>query len=381
MRKFAPWKLPLACAFVTVAVPLTLILLSRTGAGAPPTPAAAPALLAAASREAAVGVSLVDALGRRWLTAEYRSNGRDEVVAILSSRYGAPLQVSFASGLIFETGDFRGQMALASRQTVDLPPGGRREARLPAAATHLANPIAQQVYHLCPDTLPALAPLFAQVDKTPEISRDAVQTAVLMLTDNAPLGAFAKFALLAADSAKAATTVFRVNNPEILAAFALVRDAGYPRFNLMATRDPQLKIESMIDPLSHAAALDYYRIPAEREWAYWRRELEAGDPSTRHYALYGIGRYYPDVALQMLPAWARAKQLSALYRTSAMQAMAETRRPEAISVLQGLVGELGAASELGQSARKAIAYLENQRTSPVGGAMLVGFRVSQADVR
>ena len=60
--------------------------------------------------------------------------------------------------------------------------------------------------------------------------------------------------------------------------------------------------------------------------------------------------------------------------------MAETRRPEAISVLQGLVGEFGAASELGQSARKAIAYLENQRSTPGSGAMLVGFRVSQADV-
>lgn len=380
MRKLASWKLPFAMALITIAVPFSLAVLFQEIAARPPAKAAAPSR-APASKGALVDVSLVDALGRHWLTAEYRGNGRDEVVAVLSSRYNAPLRVTFSSGLIFETGDFQGQMAMTSRQTVDLPPGGRREARLAAAATHLANPLTAQVYHLCPDTLPALAPLFAQVDQTPEISRDAVQTAILMLTDNAPLGAFAKFALLAADSAKPSTTAFQVNNPEILAAFELVRDAGYPRFNLLATRDPQLKIESMIDPLSHAAAMDYYHIAEAQEWAYWRRELQAGDPSTRHYALYGIGRYYPEVALQMLPAWARAKNLSALYRTSAMQAMAETRRPEAISVLQGLVGEFGAASELGQSARKAIAYLENQRTTPGAASMLVSFRLSQADVR
>lgn len=380
MRQLASWKLPFVCALATVAGPIGLALLFRGPAATPPAAAPAPAS-AAAGKDAPVEISLVDALGRHWLGAEYRANGRDEVVAVLSSRYGAPLRLTFSAGLIFETADFQGQMAITSRQTVDLPPGGRREARLAAAATHLGNPLAAQVYHLCPDTLPALAPLFAQVDKTPEISRDAVQTAILMLTDNAPLGAFAKFALLAADAAKPSTKAFQVNNPEILAAFALVREAGYPRFNLVATRDPQLKIEAMIDPLSHAAAMDYYRINDAQEWAYWRRELQAGDPGTRHYALYGIGRYYPEVALQMLPAWARAKNLSALYRTSAMQAMAETRRPEAISVLHGLVGEFGAASELGQSARKAIAYLENQRTSPGAAAMLVGFRISQADVR
>lgn len=380
MRKLASWKIPFACALATVAVPAVLAFLFQ-GAAAPPSPTAVAPAPAPASQAASVEVSLVDALGRDWLTAEYRANGRDEVTAVLRSKFAAPLRLTFSAGLIFETADFQGQMAMTSRQTVDLPPGGRREARLAAAATHLANPLAAQVYHLCPDTLPALAPLFAQVDKTPEISRDAVQTAILMLTDNAPLGAFAKFALLAVDSAKASTTAFQVNNPEILAAFELVRDAGYPRFNLVATRDPQLKIESMIDPLSHSAALNYYHISSDQEWGYWRHELQLGDLSTRHYALYGIGRYYPDVALQMLPTWARAKNLSTLYRTSAMQAMAETRRPEAISVLHGLVGEFGAASELGQSARKAIAFLENQRSAPGASAMLVGFRVSQADVR
>ena len=237
-------------------------------------------------------------------------------------------------------------------------------------------------YHLCPDTLQNLRPLFAQVDSSPEYSREAIQCAVLMLTENAPLNLFAKFAVLSGDQpTKTKSPAYRVNTAEILGAFTLVKAAGYPRLNLLAAQEGQLKIEAMIDPLAHAAAVSYYNLTTEQEWTYWRDELQKGDVSTRHYALYGIGRYYPEVALQMLPDWARAAQVSALMRTSAIQAMAETHRPEAISVLQQLVSEFGAATELGESARKAIAYLENQRTAPAAAGNGVEFRLSQASLR
>ena len=251
------------------------------------------------------------------------------------------------------------------------------------AATKSSNPLTEAPYQLCPDTLPHLAALFSQVDKTPEASREAIQTSVLLLTENAPLGLFAKFSLLTEDAnaPRKIPAVYQVNTNEILSAFELLKEAGYSRLTLGAAHDPQLKIEAMIDPLSHAAALHYYNISAEHEWAYWRDELQNGDLSTRHYALYGIGRYFPDVALQMLPMWARAQQLSPLFRSCAIQAMAETHRPEAISVLQQLVSEFGAATDLGASARKSIAYLENQRTPLPATANLVEFRISQADAR
>jgi hypothetical protein len=83
----------------------------------------------------------------------------------------------------------------------------------------------------------------------------------------------------------------------------------------------------------------------------------------------------------MLPAWARATQLSPLLRISAMQAMAETHRPEAISALQQLVSEFGAATALGQSGRKAIAYLENQRLTPAASSRLVEFKLTDASLR
>ena len=382
MRYLKTWKVPFFCALSLTSLPLALVIISRTAA-APARDIAPPPLGAVQTVvPGAVEVSLSDALGRRWIEGQYVGNGHSEIRATLASRYNKPLRLTVDSGLIFETADLQQQMVVARGQTLDLPVGGTRAAWLACAATRSANVLTQQPYQLCPDTLQNLTPLFAQVDQTPEISREAIQTAVLLLTENAPLGLFAKFSLLTGGDAPApvAATAYQVNTGEILAAFELLKDARYPRMNLVAAQEPQLKIEAMIDPLAHASAVHYYHLNHEQEWAYWRDELSKGDLSTRHYALYGIGRYYPEVALQMLPDWARAAQLSAMMRTSAIQAMAETHRPEAISVLQQLVSEFGAATELGQSARKAIAYLENQRATPAA-SNAVDFKLSQATLR
>jgi hypothetical protein len=196
------------------------------------------------------------------------------------------------------------------------------------------------------------------------------------------LSLFAEFTLLQSTaSSKPLPTTYQVGTADILASFELLKAAGYSRMNMAATHEPQLKIEAMIDPLAHAAAMQYFHVTPAEEWAFWRDQLLKGDPALRHYALYGIGRYYPEVALKMLPAWARATQLSPLLRISAMQAMAETHRPEAISALQQLVSEFGAATALGQSGRKAIAYLENQRLTPAASSRLVEFKLTDASLR
>ena len=382
------WKVPFACAMAVTGLPLALVLMSHHaastgssgGGGSEPTVAAAP-VNPADPKAAPVTISLADALGRHWLEAAYQGNGRNEIRASFVNRHNAPLSVTVDSGVIFETPDLHNQMVVARGQAVDVPAGGSRAVWLACAATRSTNVLGDQPYSLCPDTLAHLRALFTQVDRSPEYSREAVQCAVLMLTENAPLNLFAKFSILSGEQpTRTKSPAFRVNTPEILAAFALVKEAGYARMNLVAAQEGQLKIEAMIDPLAHAAAVQYYHLTSEQEWTYWRDELQKGDVSTRHYALYGIGRYFPEVALQMLPDWARAGQLPSLMRTSAIQAMAETHKPEAISVLQQLVSEFGAATELGQSARKAIVYLENQRAVPAAGAP-VEFRLSQASLR
>lgn len=386
MRPLNSWKVPVICALTVVGLPLALAIVTRNvGASGfeAGTPEYRAASLPARAQPAGVDVSLRDALGRNWLQAQYRGNGHNEVRAIFTNRHEKAVNLTTSSGLIFETVDFKHQMVLTRGETIHLAAGEKRLVHLSGAATKSSNPLTDVPYQLCPDTLPNLAALFQQVDKSPEVSRDAIQTGVLLLDENAPLGMFAKFSLLTEDPAtpRKFPAVYQANTSDILAAFDLLREAGYSRLGLTAAHDPQLKIEAMIDPLSHAAALHYYNIKAELEWAYWRDELQSGDVSTRHYALYGIGRYFPEVALQMLPMWARAQQLSPLLRSSAIQAMAETHRPEAISVLQQLVSEFGAATEFGASARKSIAYLENQRAPLPATGSLVEFRVSQADVR
>ena len=55
----------------------------------------------------------------------------------------------------------------------------------------------------------------------------------------------------------------------------------------------------------------------------WKNELLNGDQGTRHYALYGIARFYPEIALQMLPNWAREKRTARVFRLAAVQALAK----------------------------------------------------------
>jgi hypothetical protein len=384
------WKVPFLCAVAVTGLPLLLLLIARNDAVGATHPAAAasapapaePPAPPAAARSAATEISLRDALGRHWLTAEYAGNGHSEIKALFTSTCNVPLRVTIPCGLIFETGDYHCEMVVARTDAVDLPPGVQLPVWLQCAATRSTNSPANQAYHLCTDKLASLDKLFAQADQSPEISREAIQAAVLLITENAPLRLFAEFTLLgAAPSAKPLPAIYQINTGEILSSFGLLKAAGYSLLHVTAAHEPQLRIESMIDPLAHAAAMHYFGISEYMEWSYWRDELLKGDPATRHYALYGIGRYYPEVALQMLPAWARAAQLSPLLRLSAMQAMAETHRPEAVCVLQQLVSEFGGATELGESGRKAIAYLDNQRTAPAASSRLVEFKLDDATLR
>jgi len=132
---------------------------------------------------------------------------------------------------------------------------------------------------------------------------------------------------------------------------------------LAITVDPQLKSEAMIDPLAHALAMQYYKIPFDHEWSYWKNELLQGDPAIRHYALYGIARFFPEIAVQMLPKWARGMNLTPTYRHSAIRALAETGRPEALSVLHQFEFEFGGrGTELGEVAYQAAQYLDARLT-------------------
>ena len=122
----------------------------------------------------------------------------------------------------------------------------------------------------------------------------------------------------------------------------------------------------MIDPRARPVAMRYYGLTAETDWEYWKNELATGDPATRHYALYGIARYYPDIALDMLPKWAREVRTSSILRLSAIQALADTQRAEALTILRQLTAELGRYTALGRAAASTAQHLDAHLAKAVG---------------
>ena len=136
--------------------------------------------------------------------------------------------------------------------------------------------------------------------------------------------------------------VSSTDTADILAALLALRAIGRADDDLALTIDPQLKIESMIDPLARAAAMRYYGITPETEWEYWKTELPSGEPTTRHYALYGIARFYPEVALEMLPEVGARNHDAASSSASPRSRRSPTRSaPEALPILRQLADELG----------------------------------------
>ncbi len=410
MRRTVPlWKTPLPWVCLVMAVQAVLVVAifgklvsnrKRATAGAaasvpvnvgrsttPPLTVAKPGGLA--SRGPApmptgdVSISLNDALGREWITATYRGNGRDRLTASLANRTDKALVLTVPSGLLFESKDRFNQVVVARGETVALGPGERRELPLVSAATRASNQLGQHEFTPRPGRLVQLDVLLTHLEKTPEVSAEAIQTAVLVILENPPVSTFAKFILVsgavaAAPPPPAPAGPFLVATQDIIAALTLLKDGGIPTRDLLLAHEPQLKIESMIDPLAHADAMRYFGIAGEKEWSFWRDELLNGDVSTRHYALYGIARYFPDVALQMLPQWAREQTLPMVMRTAAINALAETGRIEAVSVLQQIAYEAGATTEIGQSAKSAIGYLENRRVRPAAVQPSIPFKDSSA---
>ena len=404
LRKVPLWKTPLPWICLVIGLQLMLVLgfayrlargktpeitaPSKVSANVPVNPVAAtqarplPSVTPAPRMRtpppdpaSGIGVSINDALGRNWVTVTYRGNGRDALFATLTSHAeiapARPLLVSFPAGTVFESADQNVQAVLARPEIILLAPGEKQDFSLSTAATRLNAPTGTFNLVARSGRIAPLDPFFTYLEINPWMSVEAIQTAVLVLIENPPLSAFAKFTLVSGVVAAGQKPLpipgngqFRVPAQDIIAALIALKEIGLPRRDLLLAGEPQLKIEAMIDPLAHADAMRYYDIQPDREWGYWREELLKGDMSTRHYALYGIGRYFPDTALQMLPTWARQANLPPTMRVAAIQSMAETGRIEAISVLQQISYELGVETEYGQAARASIGFLENHRRDP-----------------
>jgi hypothetical protein len=259
-------------------------------------------------------------------------------------------------------------------------PGKAAELEVPAAAVRSINKVLRTPYQVSAQTVPRIELFLTYVQQHPDLSIPAIQTAILALTDNLPVSAVAKFQMAGgALPSRFNTDSFRVETHDIVAALASLKELGVKDYQIAMTIDPQLKIESMIDPLSRPMAMAYFGIAPEAEWGYWKNELLSGEPATRHYALYGIARFYPEVALDMLPKWVRETRTNPVYRLSAAQALADTQKPEALPILRQLVSELGEETELGKAANAAAEYLDYRLSQLSTAQARVAFRTSKVE--
>jgi len=291
-----------------------------------------------------------------------------------TNRAGQPMRLSLPAGQAFE--GTNGTVVVPRACTIDFAAGETRFEDFSTLATASTNRVADATFVASATPQPKLQAFLDYLADHPEVSASAAQTAALAILENLPASAFAKFAEVGSDlPVQWDTTAFKVETVEILQALMVLRGLGLPDDQLAITVDPQTKIEAMIDPLAHALAMQYYGIKPQEEWAYWKHELLEGDPSTRHYALHGIARYYPDTALPMLPQWVRETRTNKVFRLVAIQALAETQRLEALPVLRGLEQELGVETELGKAAHEAAGYLETVLNKSAPETRPVEFRV------
>lgn len=287
----------------------------------------------------------------------YTGNGFDKlhVSATNSTTRLAPFTLK--AGDIYESG--KNRVVLLEGCDKQIPAGGTIQLDLATAPLSSSNIAGKDTYTKSTASISQLASVIERSKSRPDLSRNAIRTAVLILAENPTVDIFAQFPRLHSISA---SDDFKVSTLDIINALQLLADAGVT--GRVAASDAQLKVEAMIDPQSHEAAMHYYNITPETQWAYWKHELLEGDPATRHYALYGIARYYPDVALVMLPKWAKETRLSPIYRLSAVRALAMTNRPDAIKILQQLEQQFDPETDLHKSADRAAKYLSQQFNQP-----------------
>lgn len=310
---------------------------------------------------------LLAAVKQGTIQATLRGNGRERMSVQLRNNSPTPLRVSVLTGQVLESG--RNRVIITRGATAELMPARTVELNLTTAALLSSNVIGNATYKFSYHNSERAEAFLRWLGEHGSLTAPAVQTAVLAITENLPLRALAKFA----QGTPGESDAFRAETGDLLAALTALRDCGGKMETFTIAADPQLRIEAMIEPLSREAAKRYYGITENMEWEFWKRELLEGSPSTRHYALFGIARFYPEVALGMLPKWAREPQTHPVYRLAAVQALADTQRPEALPILRTLAEELGGDTELGKSAAQAATYLD-QRLTELSQRTIVAFR-------
>lgn len=316
---------------------------------------------------------LQTAVDQGIIKASFVSNGRDVVRATITSRCRGNLKIQVEAGQMLEAG--LNSVVVIRPASLSLEPGKPTNFTFQTAATRSGNKLIEQNYRLTYGRVARIDGLLAYTQSHPEMTPGSIQTAVLALTENLPLSSVSKFPTMGSEfKSRFNTDAFRVETSDLINALVALKEAGISEQAVALAVDPQLRVEAMIDPQCRPTAMHYYGITGNTEWEYWKTQLLEGDMSTRHYALYGIARFYPETAIEMLPKWARETRTTPVFRLAALQALAETHRPEALPILRQLAEELGPKTNLGRAAAGAAEFLETKLSEQAVRQPNVAFR-------
>lgn len=316
--------------------------------------------------EPAPTVDLMIALKEGSVSAEFRGNGTDTLRMVLVNRAKHPIRLVFPLGQAFESTS--GRVMLARSCVFEMREAEARLEEVGTFALSSTGAVGDQAFVPVWASTERLQPLLEYLEANPEFSLPAAQTAVLALLENLPAAAFAKFAPAPEEGSLAWNPAFKVETVDLVKALMVLREIGMDE-ELAITLDPQTKMEAMLDPMAYAYAAKYYGIKPEEEWTFWRSELQSGKAE----ALKGIARYYPEVALQMLPEWVRESRTRPVYRLAAMEALVATQREEALGILRELQEQFAPDSLLGKKAAECVRLMEMELGQP---PLKLGFRLA-----
>ncbi len=309
-------------------------------------------------------VDLMLALQDGMVTAEFRGNGIDTLRLVVVNRAKHPIRLAFPLGQAFESTSSR--VMLARPCVLELAGGEARLAELGTFALSSTGAVGDQAYVPVWASKEKLQPLLEYLEANPEFPLPAAQTAALALLENLPAVAFAKY--VESNDEEIWNPAFKVDTVDLIKALMVLREIGGDE-ELAITLDPRTRIEAMLDPLASAYAARYYGIRPETEWTFWRNEVQAGNAD----ALKGIARYYPEVALQMLPEWVRETRTRVAYRLAALEALVATEREEALNILREMQNDFDPDSLLGKKVADCVRRLETVLGQP---PLRLGFRVT-----
>ncbi len=295
------------------------------------------------------------------LVATFRSSGDDSLILQLVNQKTVADRFELAAGTVFQS--FGSFILLIDPLNHSIEPGDTREINLRVVPLGLDNQVADGAYRQIEDIPEQLQPLAKAIQGSISWKEEDLRLAAIILFNNPALGEVADFpvaeSIIQTNSDTPAAA--RRSALELINALLLLKDLGIDTAGLKLAGDTQLQLETMVKENSNLIARKFYGLENRlQHWNYWKSILVKGDGRFRHYSLYGIGRFFPDVALKMMPDWAKNRRITPIYRLSAVYALGLTEKTEALQQLESLSKRYPPVTNMGRATREAARYIQSK---------------------